>query len=177
MEKSSGRYIAVAIVIMAVLLSFGCGYRFSPGGEYIDQNIKTVYIEPFVNKTSEANIENIFRAAFVDWFISRGNRFKVVDQASTADAIWRGSINTVSTIALSYQTTNLAKEERMTVVMDLQFAERESKKEIWADRAFAAFQDYPIADALSTESARKNALSKLSVYAAEKAYRAMMSGF
>jgi len=163
-------------LFIALCLLFSCGYRFSPGGENIDQGIRTVYIAPFANKTSEANIENTFRAAFIEWFI-KGNRFKVVDQADAADAIWRGSIDNLGTTALSFRTSNLAAEERMTVVLELKFEERESRKEIWADRRFSAYQDYPIADAMNTESARKNALSKLSMFTAEKAYRAMMSGF
>ena len=170
------RPVKIAALTLAVFVLVGCGYYFSPGGEHIDQGMKTVYIEPFVNKTSEANIENIFRAAFIEWFV-KGNRFQVVDRMDMADTIWRGSINTLSTTALSYRTSNLAAEERMTVVMEFKFEERESRKEIWADRTFSAYQDYAITDAVNTESARKNALSKLSIYAAEKAYRAMMSGF
>ena len=165
-----------AAIIGVMILLTACGYRFSPGGEHIDKGVKTVFIEPFANRTSEANIENAFRAAFIDW-ISRGGRFKVSDRLDEADAVWTGSINTLITSVLSYRTTNVAAEERMTVVMELKFEERESKKEIWTDKTFSAYQDYPITDALNTESARKNALSKLSVYTAERAYRAMMSGF
>jgi hypothetical protein len=170
------RLAKLSVTILVVVLLFGCGYQFAPGGEYIDQGMRTVYIEPFANKTSEANIENIFRAAFIEWFV-KGNRFKVVDRMDMADTIWRGSINTLITSALSYRTSNLAAEERMMVVMEFKFEERESRKEIWTDRAFSAYQDYAITDMVNTESARKNALSKLSLYTAEKAYRAMMSGF
>jgi hypothetical protein len=99
-------------IILAMLLLISCGYSFSPGGEYIDQGMKTVYVEPFVNKTSEANVENVMRAAFINWFIA-GNRFKVVDQADMADTIWRGSVNMLTTTALSFRTSNLAAEERM----------------------------------------------------------------
>jgi hypothetical protein len=170
--RATGKYAAVILLLVLC----GCGYRFFPGGEHIDKEIKTVFIEPLANKTSEANIENTFRAAFIDWFI-KGNRFKVVDREDIADAIWRGSVNTLTTTALSYRTSNLAAEERMTVVLDLKFEERESKKEVWQDRGFSVYQDYAITDVMNTDSARKNALSKLSIYTAEKAYRAMMSGF
>ena len=175
MNAIRGRGKSLLFVALIVLLG-GCGYHFSPGGEHIDKEVKTVYIEPFGNKTSEANIENTFRAAFIDWF-SRGGRFQVVDRADLADAIWRGSINTLTTASLSYRTSNLASEERMTIILELKFEERSSKKEIWMDKAFVAYQDYPIADAMNTDNARKAALSKLSTYTAEKAYRAMMSGF
>ncbi|MDD5169126.1 MAG: LptE family protein [Syntrophales bacterium] len=166
----------IVAAIMAIFMIYGCGYEFAAGGEYIDKTIKNVYVEPVVNKTSEANAENMFRAAFMDWF-NKGGRFRVVDREEQADAVWRATISTLTTSVLSYQTTNLASEERMTVVMDLRFEERESKKAIWSDRAFSGLQDYPVSTAVGTESARSNALSRLSDYTAERAYRMMMSGF
>jgi len=170
--RTAGRYAAAVLL----LLLCGCGYSFSPGGEHIDRGIKTVYIESLANKTSESNIENRFRSAFVNWFI-KTSRFQVVDQESRADAIWRGSVNTLTTSTLSSQTSNLAAEGRVVVVLELKFVERESGKVIWADRAFSAYQDYKITDVMNTDSARKNAQTKLAADAAEKAYRAMMSGF
>ena len=158
------------------LLLCGCGYQFAAGGEYIDKSVKTVYVEPVVNRTSQSNIENMFRTAFMDWF-NKGGRFKVVDRAELADAIWRTTINSITTSALSYQTTNVASEERMTAILDLKFEERESGNAIWSDPAFSGMQDYPVSSAVGTESARNNALSKLSDYTAERAYRMMMSGF
>jgi hypothetical protein len=171
MKRTGMRAVAAALILLC-----GCGYRFSPGGEHINKEVRTVYIAPLANKTNEANIENRFRSAFVDWFI-KTSRFQVVDQESRADAIWQGSVNSLTTSALSYQTSNLAAEERMTVVLELKFVERESGKVIWADRAFSSYQDYKITDVMNTDSARKNAESKLSVDTAERAYRAMMSGF
>lgn len=169
-------YPVLMIILALLVVVGGCGYHFSPGGESIDKNIKTVYVEPINNKTGEANAENIFRSAFIDWF-SKGNRFKVVDQPERADALWKGTIQSITTAALSYRAANLASEERMTVVLDLKFVERDSQNVIWSDNAFSWRQDYPIADPMNTESSRKMALSELSRYAAERAYRMMMSGF
>lgn len=171
------RYRRIEVVLVfAVLLVWGCGYRFSPGGEGIDPAVRTVYIEPFANRTSEANLETMFRSAFTDWF-AKGGRFKLVDQAHQADALWRGGVQTLTTTTLSYRASNIAAEERMVVVLDLQFVHRESGRMIWSDRAFSGIQDYAIPEGSNTESARKNALAKLAMDTAERAYRMMMSGF
>lgn len=165
-----------AVLVLALLLLWGCGYRFSPGGEGIDPTVRTVYIEPFANRTSEANVENMFRSAFTDWF-AKGGRFKLVDQAQKADALWRGGVQTLTTTTLSYRASNIAAEERMVVVLDLQFVHSGSGQVIWSDRAFSGTQDYAIPEGANTESARKNALAKLAMDTAERAYRMMMSGF
>jgi len=169
-------FLPIAILIAVMLVPAGCGYRFAPGGEHIDPGIRKVFIEPFGNRTSEANVEDTFRLAITDQFV-KGKRFQIVDGGDQADALIRGSIKTLATTPLSYRTTNLAAEERMTLTVELTFEERRSKKIIWKDENFTGTQEYPVASLSDTETSRKNALSKLSNDTAERAYRMLMSGF
>ena len=166
----------VVAFLLSVFLLAGCGYRFSPGGEYIDKKIKTVFIDNFANKTSEANVENTIRNSFIDQFII-GGRFALVDRRENADAIFKGSVNSIVTSPLSYQRTGLASGERLSVVMELVFEEQDNHKLIWNDKNFTAIQDYTFTDLNTRDTNRSNALIKLSNDAAEKAYRLMMSGF
>jgi outer membrane lipopolysaccharide assembly protein LptE/RlpB len=158
------------------LVLAACGYHFSPGGEYIDPDVRKVFIEPFANRTSQANLEDTIRLAITDWFV-RGRRFQIVDNEAQADAIFRGTVKSLTTAPLSSRTTNLAAEERMTLTLELSFEDRRTKKVIWKDANFSGTQDYPVASLSDTETARKNALTKLSRDTAERAYRMMMSGF
>lgn len=166
----------ITILLLMLLISSGCGYHFSPGGEYIDPEVRKVFIEPFANRTSQANLEDTIRLAITDWFV-RGQRFKIVDSEDQADALFRGAVKSLTTVPLSYRTTNLAAEERMTLTLDLTFEDRRTKKVIWKNGDFSGTQDYPVANVNDTETARKNALTKLSRDTAERAYRMMMSGF
>ncbi len=170
------RGITVVAVFLSIFLVTGCGYRFSPGGEYIDKKIRTVFIDNFANKTSEANVENTIRNSFIDQFII-GGRFALVDQREKADAIFKGSVNSIATSPLSYQRTGLASGERLTVAMELVFEEQDTHKIIWNDRNFASTQDYTFADLNTRDTNRGKALITLSNDSAETAYRLMMSGF
>ena len=170
------RGITVVTFLLSVFLIAGCGYRFSPGGEYIDKKIKTVFVDTFSNKTSEANIENTVRNSFIDQFII-GGRFTLADRRENADAIFKGSVNSILTSPLSYQSTGLAAGERLSVGMELVFEEQETHKLIWTDKNFTAIQDYTFTDLNTRNTNRTNALTKLSNDGAEKAYRLMMSGF
>ena len=171
-----GRGIKTAAIFLSVFLVAGCGYRFSPGGEYIDKKIRTVFVDNFANKTSEANVENTIRSSFIDQFII-GGRFALVDQREKADAVFKGSVNSIVTSPLSYQKTGLASGERLTVAMELVFEQEDTHKLIWNDKNFTAIQDYSFADLNTRDTNRRNALIKLSNDSAEKAYRLMMSGF
>lgn len=164
------------ILIAAILIMAGCGYRFSAGGEHIDPGIRKVFLEPFGNRTSEANVEDSFRLAMTDQFV-KGKRFQIVDGEDQADALVRGTVKALATTPLSYRTTNLAAEERMTLTVELTFEERRTRKIIWKDENFTGTQEYPVASLSDTETSRKNALSKLANDTAERAYRMLMSGF
>ena len=170
------RGIKVVAVFLSVFLIAGCGYRFSAGGEYIDKKIRTVFIDNFANKTSEANIENTIRNSFIDQFII-GGRFALVDGREKADAVFKGSVNSIATSPLSYQRTGLASGERLTAAMELVFEEQDAHKLIWNNKNFTAIQDYTFTDLNTRDTNRRNALIKLSNDSAEKAYRLMMSGF
>jgi len=172
------RYSIIAIIacILPVLLFSGCGYRFSPGGEYIDKSIRTVFIDNFSNRTSEANIENTFRTAFIDQF-NIGGRFTPVDRREKADSVFKASINSLTISPLAYQRSVIAQEERVTITIELSFEDQSTQKAIWSNKNFSGYQDYTFTDVSTKETNRKNALIKLSNDTAERAYRLMMSGF
>ena len=170
------QWITLLVCLFPVLLFSGCGYRFSPGGEYIDKTIRTVFIDNFSNRTSEANIENSFRTAFIDQFII-GGRFTLVDKREKADSVFKASINSLTISPLAYQKSVIAQEERATITMELTFEDQSNKKIIWTNKNFSGYQDYTFTDVSTKETNRKNALIKLSNDTAERAYRLMMSGF
>ena len=174
----SGRRAGACLVFLLFLICAGCGYRFSPGGENLPPEIRTVFVEIFANKTSEANFENQVRAAFVDQII-RGTRFKLADSKETADAVLRGSIEGLSSSPLSYRATNLAAEERLTALLNITLEDRNSGKAVWTGSGLAGTADYTVdpANPTVTQTNRRNNLNKLANDTAEKAYRLMMSGF
>ncbi|HYA13507.1 MAG TPA: LptE family protein [Syntrophales bacterium] len=169
-------WIAVFVVLLTTFLFSSCGYRFNPGGEYIDKTIRTVFIDNFSNRTSEANIENSFRTAFIDQFII-GGRFTLVDSREKADSVFKASINSLTISPMAYQKSVITQEERATITMELTFEDQINKKVIWANKSFSGYQDYTFTDVSTKETNRKNALVKLSNDTAERAYRLMMSGF
>ncbi|PIP09019.1 MAG: hypothetical protein COX51_01055 [Syntrophobacteraceae bacterium CG23_combo_of_CG06-09_8_20_14_all_50_8] len=168
---------------LLVFLVVGCGYRLTPTGEKIGQDIKKVYVGVFTNNTAEANIEMTFRNAFIDQFI-KGRRFKVADSEETADAVLKCDIKNLATSHLAYRSDNLAVEMRITVTMSVTFERCDTKRIIWREENFSQWEDY-VADgmAISTvdiagsEKNRENALIKLANDAAERAYRLITADF
>jgi hypothetical protein len=182
MERRSGKRLqgggSLLIGIgLIVLLVAGCGYHFAGGGgETFQPHIRTVYVEAFANQTSEASAENLFRSAFNSEIVRMG-RFKLAAGQGEADALFRGTILSLTASPLAYKTSNLSAEDRLTVVLSLSLEETASGKVLWATEGFSATGDYRVTSVGVTEISRRNALTKLASDAAERAYRAMIADF
>jgi len=165
------------ILLLLPLLSLGCGYHFSAGGEHIDQSIQTVFVENFSNRTGEANLENYVRNAFINEF-RKGSRFDLANSKETADAFLTGSVNRSTVSHLSYSKTDVAREDRVNVTIEVALKETKNNEIIWINRNFTGEEAFIVdTDPSRTETNRKKALKKLAIDMAEKAYRSIMSGF
>jgi hypothetical protein len=171
-----GKARAGVLIGLAALLLAGCGYHFAGGEESVAPGLRTVFVDVFTNKTGEAYADIIFRSAFISRFVQEG-RFKIARSRGEADVICRGTVRSLQASPLSYKATNLSAEDRITVILEISFEERENGRTIWADAAFTGTGDYSVTTVGVTEASRKNALSKLADDTAERAYRLMMSGF
>jgi len=176
-KQKSFSKIKLGLLFSLVFVVFGCGYAFAPQGEHIDRRIKNVYVEPFGNKTAQAEIENFIRTAFIDQLI-QNSRFKAVSNIEQADAIISGNVLALNTEALSYRKSILAAEERMAITLESSFREKDTGKTLWSSRNVTATVEYELRDDINLLPAtRKRALTKLSRDTAEKAFNLMMSNF
>ena len=165
----------VLMVLIAFLLT-GCGYHMGGGRGTFAPGVRTVFVDVFTNKTSEANADTIFRIAFTNQIVQNGH-FKLAPSPEAADAIFRGTILGLQSSSLAYQTTNLSAENRITVTIQISFEEQASGRVLWTNEAFTGTGDYRVTAVGATETSRRDALVKLADDSAEKAYRLMMSDF
>ncbi len=177
-HRAYRRWAGFLCAVILLWMSSGCGYHLADGEDNIDPAIQKVFVDTFTNRTHEAGIENLVRSAFMDQVL-RGGRFQLAGSREEADALIRGDIRSLSTSHLSYGKTDLSVEERITVVLDVTFEERTSKRILWQVRNFNYYNDYTVAGEQTNvmEIKRKSALVKLSGDAAERAYSLILSGF
>jgi hypothetical protein len=175
--KNQRLFIKTGVTCLFSALILSCGYGFAPKGDHIDKRIQNIYVEAFDNKTSQAGIENYVRTAFINQIL-QNSRFKTVASVEAADAIIKGNVLNVNTSPLSYRANTLVAEERTTMVLEINFWEKESGQTIWSSKNLTGQVDYKMTNNINMYPAtRKNAFIKLSNDTAEKAFNMMMSGF
>jgi len=165
------------IYVLLLFTCLGCGYRFSPGGENIAAEIQEIFVGEFSNSTSEANVENYIRNAFFTRF-RRSSRFTVVADKDRADAVLAGKIKSITTSHVAYSSSDMAKEDRVYMVLEVAFTRTDNGKSIWTNKGLTGREAYNVQTDVSSTSANKNvAIRELSIDMADKAFRNIMSGF
>lgn len=164
------------IFLLLVLIIPACGYHFPEGNGPKAPHLRTFYVDVFVNQTNEVYAGQIIRSAFIGRFVEEGH-FTLAASLDRADLVCRGSIKSIQTAPLSYKASNIAAEERMTVVMEVVFEDKTEGRVLWENRSLAATGDYLATSTSMIEKNRKDALLKLADDAAERAYQLMMSDF
>ncbi|MEA1971534.1 MAG: LPS assembly lipoprotein LptE [Thermodesulfobacteriota bacterium] len=166
------------IIYVLLLLPFlGCGYHFSTSGENIDAGIRKVFIGEFSNSTSEANVENYIRNAFFNRF-RRENRFTTVADRNQADAFLTGKIRNITTSHIAYSSSDMAKENRVFMTLEVMFKRADNGGVIWINKDLSGREAYKVeVDTAITAANKRKAIRKLSVDMADKAYRNIVSGF
>jgi len=159
-----------AMFICCVLFS-ACGYRFVGSGSF-PGDVKKVHVDILENSTSETGAENIFTNALRYEFI----RQKTNADKETADGFLSGEIRSLSYKTITHKRRHTSTERRVDVKVALELKDR-SGDILWS-KVVSAREAYDVmADKLSTEQNRKQAISKLSERLAENAYHSLTDNF
>ena len=156
---------ACVFLLTFVLMTGGCGYRFSGGGEF-PFRIKTIFVPVFENNSSETGIETVVTNDFIYEF-TRNRQVSVVEK-ETADAVFRGQISSLRTSTIARTGTQSPLERMVRMSLNLRLMDRNGKI-LWAIREYSDDETYEVAgsDKFTTEKNKRNAIKTLSRRMAE----------
>ena len=114
----------------AALFAGACGYRFVDSNAGLPDDVRTVYVEPFVNRTGDAGLGNGLAVA-LRRELTRQQRPRVAEGVEGADAVLSGVIRHygIRDVAVNRFDEVLQMEARLDVEATLR--RRESKEVLW----------------------------------------------
>ena len=131
----------------------GCGYTTR---SFVNPRIKTIYIQPFVNKidiTSELSENRKYKTYFpllevkitksiIDRFIFDGNLR--IGRPETADVILKGELINYAKDPLRYKDTDntTVDEYRLSLAVNISLIDREEDKVLWEENNFIGDATY-----------------------------------
>ncbi|MDT8317582.1 MAG: LptE family protein, partial [bacterium] len=153
-----------------------CGYHLRGGGGSLPEEVRTVALTSFVNKTYDAEIELLISSALSTEF-STGSRLMVLPE-DKADTILTGTLISVDDRPVSFSASDVASEYRISVTVDVLLS-RKGGDVIWKGKGITEVEDYQSlpGDIQATEKNRYEARQRLAVEMADLIYDRLFEGF
>ena len=148
----------VFILLLTLSLS-ACGYRLAGRGGHIPDEIKSVAIPVFENKTMEPVIEEEFTPMIIREFI-KDSRIKVVDRTE-ADLVLGGSVNSYKESPLSFDQNQEELEYRITVTTHLKITRQKINNIIWEKDIIKSSEYKVSSNVMTTRTSKLLALKEI----------------
>ncbi|HAS16970.1 MAG TPA: hypothetical protein DCR39_03555 [Nitrospiraceae bacterium] len=148
----------VFILLLTLSLS-ACGYQLAGRGGHIPDEIKSVAIPVFENKTMEPVVEEEFTPMIIREFI-KDSRIKVVDRTE-ADIVLNGNVNSYKESPLSFDQNQEVLEYRITVTTHLKITRQKINNIIWEKDIIKSSEYKVSSNVMTTRTSKLLALKEI----------------
>ncbi len=166
------------IVLLSMIFASltACGYRFAGSGDF-PEGVDTIFIEVLENRTSKVGVEQIVTNQLIFEF-ARQRESSLVSNREKADAVLKGTINSVRTQTISRVDTEIASEREVILTLDLRLIKKDGGSVLWAAAGLSDREPYRV-DTAKTETDRNEdvAIVRLSERISERVFNRLTDNF
>jgi hypothetical protein len=108
----------------------GCGYHFVGEGTLLPKDAKTIYLEPFVNRSRDVGMDKELTSALRGEFYRRG-QLRIVDQVDQADVILSGVVRSLDSSVASVNRRDEVLQFESVLNLDVTLRRREPNEILW----------------------------------------------
>jgi hypothetical protein len=124
------------------LTAAGCGYALAGRGSFLPPSIQRIGVPAFTNETPVFNLETLLTEKVRGEFIGRG-RYQILPQDTGVDAVLIGELSSVSIVASSFNTDQLASRYTITIIAGIQLRDVAEDRILWENPRMVFREDYP----------------------------------
>jgi len=129
------------LVLAGLVLQSGCGYRFVADSSLLPKDARTIFVEPFVNRSRDVGLEKELASAMRSEFYRRGP-LRVVDQSELADVIVSGVIRPLENTVASVNSFDEVLQYLSAMIVDMTLRQRETNLVLWRGDAIRLSEFY-----------------------------------
>ncbi len=143
-ETTRMRGRAAAVLCFLVSLLAGCGYHVAGRAANLPSDWKTIAVPAFKNDTTQYRIEQRFTAAVIREFLS-ATKYRVIQDAQSADAVLTGEVLTIETNPVLFNaTTGEVTTMLVTVHAKVQLTDNKTQKAVYQNDDMLFRSEYQI---------------------------------
>jgi Lipopolysaccharide-assembly len=126
---------------LTVSLACGCGYQFVGESSLLPKDARTIYVEPFINRSRDVGIEKELTTATRGEFYRRGE-LRVVDNINEADVILSGVIRSLDSTVATVNREDEVLQYDAVMILDVTVRRREPDEILWRGQGVRLNQVY-----------------------------------
>lgn len=165
--------------LLLLLALSGCGYHLVGTSTYLPDDIQSLHVELFENKTARGDMDQrVGEALNLEW-VRRG-RFQLVDRPENADVVLSGTMTRLSVTPVSFDESGRATEYQMTLLTEVRLHDVRGEDPVllWENKAFSRRTSYVVdEDAVDYFDRQREAMDELSTYYSRALVSAVLEGF
>jgi len=166
----------MCVIFLCLFCLSACGYRFAGSGAF-PEDVNYIFIEVIENRTSKIGVERIVTNQLIFEF-SRQRESSLVSDVDKADAILKGSINSIRTQTISRVGTEVANEREVVMRVDLRLIKKNGGAVIWAAKGLSDREAYDVDSVkIQTDRNEELALGRLSERLSERIFNRLTDDF
>src|SRR5262245_23274496 len=131
----------VVVAGLIISMNAGCGYQFVGESPLLPKDAKTIFVEPFVNRSRDIGIERELASALRSEFYRRGP-LTIVDQTELADLIVSGVIRGIERTVAAVNGNDEVLQYSSVLIVDASLRRREPNVVLWRADAIRLNQLY-----------------------------------
>ena len=135
------RFAVWSFAMMIVAPLGGCGYQFVGETSLLPKEARTIYVEPFVNRSRDVGLDKELTTALRGEFYRRG-QLKIVESAEEADLILSGVIRSLNSTTVSVNDKDEVLQYESVLILDVTLRRREPNEILWRGQGVRLNQVY-----------------------------------
>lgn len=124
------RVVSLLQAAMLSMLLSACGYQWVGQSSLLPKDAKTVYVEPFINRSRDVGMEKELTSALRGEFYRRG-QLRVVDLSEQADIVLSGVVRSIDTSVASVNRRDEVLQYESVLILDATLRRREPNEILW----------------------------------------------
>jgi hypothetical protein len=154
--KAAIRRIPGLLLIFALALYAGCGYRIAGAVSNPPGGIRSLGIPTFANETREYKLEQQLTAAVLKEFALR-TRIPITSQSRDVDAVLEGRILNLNSSPITFGADSFASAFNVTVDISVRLVRLKDRAVLWESQGFSYRAQYVLNSKVNQFFSEENA--------------------
>lgn len=133
----------ILVFVIGVLGSLACGYRMRSAVGMLPDDIRSLGIPAFENKTNDYKVEQILTDAVLKEF-NRRTRARVLSANTGVDAVLQGEITGIQSSPVTFGSRSFGSAYEVRVTASVRLVRSDNSKVIWQDKNFTFRERYTL---------------------------------